>query len=275
MKGFRNIGIDGLAFAVPAGWNAMSLEQLKFLAQLLQVRRTSFEVCTMMLMHGIGGMIVGIPDTDRGTVTVRLQGRRFALTVDQVSALAETYSFLFDDVYVPEPHIVPSLTMNHFPAIRSGGRVLKGPADGMLDIPFDSYVWLQTYLSGVGADPDNMNLALGSLWHSTDGTEPDDGDVDVIRALPAWQRMVMFWFVGGCLSRMQRLFPRVFSGGGGTAGGNVLDQQLRLLDSLAQGDMTRKDQVRRGKLVDALYVIDESVRRMEEREREMAKWKNA
>lgn len=271
-EGFKDIGIDDLAFTVPANWDAMSLGQLRFLAQLLQTRRTSFEVCTMMLMHGIGGMIVSMPVMDHGTV-VKLRGRRFALTVDQVSQLAETYSFLFDDLYAPDPNITPALTVNPFPEVRRGSLVLRGPSDGMLEISFGSYMWLQTYMSGVRTDPDNMNAALACLWkHDTGSCEPSEVDIDVISRLPAWQRMVMFWFVSGCLSRMQRLFPRVFSGGGGT-GGNVLDQQLRLLDSLAQGDMTKKNLVRQGKLVDALYVIDESLRKMEEREREMAKRK--
>lgn len=271
-EGFRDIGIGDLAFTVPAGWNAMSLGQLRFLAQLLQTRRTSFEVCTMMLMHGIGGMVVSSPEADDGAVVVKLRGRRISLTADQVSQLAETYSFLFDDVFAPEPNVTPALSVNPFPEVRHGNLVLRGPADGMLEIPFGSYMWLQTYMSGVRTDPGNMNAALACLWkHDTGSCEPSEVDIGVVSRLPAWQRMVMFWFVSGCLSRMQRLFPRVFSGGG--LGGNVLDQQLRLLDSLAQGDMTRKDQVRQGKLVDALYVIDESLRKMEEREREMAKRK--
>lgn len=265
---YRNIGIGEMSFKVPSCWNALTVEQLRFLAGLLESERTSFEVCLMMLLKCIGGRIVRVSEEERA-VLISLKGNWFMMDVEQASDLAATQSYLFDDVYIPEPHITSALTVNQFPEIRRGGVVLTGPADGMLEIPFGRYIWLQTYLSGVRADAGNLNLALASLWHSsTEGDEPTDEDASVISSLPAWQRMVMFWYVSGCLSRIQRLFPRVFSGGGG-GGGNVLDQQLRLLDSLAGSDMTKKEQVRKGRLIDALYVIDESVRKMEEREREM------
>ena len=274
MTDTKTLRIGPLFFHVPASWNAMSLPQLRFLAQLLDRERTSFEVCTMMLLHFIGGRLVFQPDIEEGFSVIELKGRRYAVTADQLSDMAECFAFLFDSIYKGEPAIAPGLTMNPFPTISEGGCVLKGPADGMLEIPFGRYVWLQTYLSGVKDDSDNLNLALACLWHSADtGTEPIDDDVAVIRSLPSWQRLVMFWFVSGCISRIHRLFPRVFSGGGSAAGGNVLDQQLRLLDSLANSDMTKKEQVRQGKLVDALYVIDESLRRKEEREREMERQK--
>ena len=272
MKNTRSLTVGDLSFHLPASWNAMSLPQLRFLAQLLNRERTSYEVCTMMLLYCIGGRVVLQPEIDDFCV-IKLKGRRYAVTTDQLSDMAECFGFLFDGIFKDKPAITPALTMNPFPTISQGGMVLKGPSDGMLEIPFGSYVWLQTYLSGVEADPDNMNLALGSLWHSADNwTEPQDEDVALIRSLPSWQRLVMFWFVSGCISRMHRLFSRVFSGGG-SAGGNVLDQQLRLLDSLAGSDMTKKEQVRSGKLIDALYVIDESIRKKEEYDKEVERMK--
>ena len=59
-------------------------------------------------------------------------------------------------------------------------------------------------------------------------------------------------------------FPRVFSGGGSVTG-NVFESQLRLLDSLAKNDMTKKPAVREGLLYDALMTMDESIRMQEER----------
>ncbi len=61
-------------------------------------------------------------------------------------------------------------------------------------------------------------------------------------------------------------FPRVFSGQKGSIRNNVFDSQLRLLDTLANSDMTKKDAVRKGSLMDALYSMDESVRKHDELE---------
>lgn len=258
---------------LPADWDSMSEGELHFLAGLLDRQRTSFEVCVMMLLFSIGGRMISHPEYDDGICVVQIHGRRYSLTVQQLSDLAEIYSFLFDNVYVEAPAITPQLTKNHYRNVSHAGCVLVGPDDGMLSITFGSYVWLQTYLSGASHDSHNLSLALACLWRSDKGTdEPLEADAKVIEALPAWKQMIMFWFMSGCLRRIQRLFPRVFRGSGGVAG-NVLDQQLRLLDSLAGSDMTKKEQVRKGKLIDALYVIDESVRKKEEREQELARAK--
>lgn len=273
-KGYTSVVIDGLNVVFPATWDTMNLHQLRFLASLMESRRSAVEVCIMMVMCAMSGRADVCSMDDVQVYRVHVQGLTFVLTAEQMTSLAECFGFLFDDVSAPQPSLSPRLTVNHFPVIDHAGCVLHGPSDGMLDIPFGRYIWLQTYMSGAGKDSHNLNLALASLWRSSDdGDEPSDADACVIGKLPAWQRMVMLWYVSGCLARIHRLFPRVFGGGGSGAVGNVLDQQLRLLDSLAQSDMTKKDQVRRGKLVDALYVIDESLRRMEERERELAKKK--
>ena len=64
---------------------------------------------------------------------------------------------------------------------------------------------------------------------------------------------------------MAEAYPRIFSGEG-KSNGRVFDSQLRLLDSLAQSDMTKKPEIRKGLFLDALYAMDESIRRKEETE---------
>ena len=76
----------------------------------------------------------------------------------------------------------------------------------------------------------------------------------------------MYWYILGRLSCMANSYPRIFSGEGKGSYGRVFDAQLRLLDSLAQSDMTKKPEIRKGLLLDALYSMDESIRRKEETE---------
>lgn len=271
----REIGIDDLRFQVPSDWNSMSIGQLRFLAELLEVQRTSFEVCVMMLLYTIGAN-ADFPEYSDGVTVIKIGSRRFPLTTDQVSDLAMTYEFLFDNCFGRNPHITSHLTNNPFPQIDCGSDShLFGADYSMLSIPFGRYVWLQTYLSGVQHDKDNFPKALACVWcHDPALIEPSEDDVDIIRKLPAWQQLVMFWFICGSLENIQDKFPRVFSSGGTAAAvGNVLDLQLRLLDSLAGGDMTKKEQVRSGKLIDALYVIDESIRKKEEYDKEVERMK--
>ena len=81
--------------------------------------------------------------------------------------------------------------------------------------------------------------------------------------------MIMTWFVMGSIRYLSDSFPRVFGDGGGQGFGNVFDSQLRLLDSLAAHDMTKKDRVRRGLFLDAIYSMDERLRIQEEAEKKM------
>ena len=268
----RRITIDGMGFDVPGEWDELSRQQLEFLSRLLDEQRSAVEVRTMMLLHGLGAEV---HSSDPDGYDLTLQGRRMVIDAERISWMADLYGFLFEDDGRGGLVLAPQLTISPYPEITRRGVRLTSSSDGMLSMPFGRYVWMQTYLSRAGHDSDYLDLSLACEWHSLgDLLEPKESDARIIRSLPVARRMVMFWYVSGCLRRIYRLFPRVFSGGGPPMGGNVLDQQLRLLDSLAGGDMTKKDQVRRGKLIDALYVIDESIRRKEEHEREVDRLNN-
>ena len=90
-------------------------------------------------------------------------------------------------------------------------------------------------------------------------TGPEDQLFDITFA------QFMYLQILGSLSCMAEAYPRIFSGEG-KSNGRVFDSQLRLLDSLAQSDMTKKPEIRKGLFLDALYAMDESIRRKEETE---------
>lgn len=266
----RKLTIDGMDFEVASEWDELSRRQLEYLASLQAEPRTAVEVMTLMLLDTLGAHVNFT--TEEGDYNLTIQGRRMIIDAERMSWMADLYSFLFEEDEKGAQRLSPKLTISPYPEIQRRDVRLRCTDDGMLSMPFGRYVWLQTYLSGVQRDKDNLELALACEWHSVGETlEPKDSDAKIIRNMSPGKRMVMFWYISGCMRRIHRLFPRVFSGVGSAVGGNVLDQQLRLLDSLAGGDMTKKDQVRKGRLIDALYVIDESLRRKEEYDRELEK----
>ena len=266
----HKLTIDGMEFDVPGEWDELSRQQLEYLAGLLSEQRSAVEVKTLMLLYGLGATVNATMDD--GSYKLTIQGSRLTIDAERMSWMADLYSFLFEEDEKGAQRLSPKLTISPYPEIQRRDVRLRCTDDGMLSMPFGRYVWLQTYLSGVQRDKDNLELALACEWHSVgEILDPKESDARIIRSLPVIRRMVMFWYISGCMRRIHRLFPRVFSGVGSAAGGNVLDQQLRLLDSLAGGDMTKKDQVRKGRLIDALYVIDESLRRKEEYDRELEK----
>ena len=85
----------------------------------------------------------------------------------------------------------------------------------------------------------------------------------------------MYWFIQGSFVFLADCFPDMFkSGGDAVAMRNTLDHQLRLLDSLAQHDVTKKDEIRRSPLFDVLYALDEQMKIAEERERRIEEQKS-
>lgn len=76
------------------------------------------------------------------------------------------------------------------------------------------------------------------------------------------------WFYLGTLSYLSARFPSVLSGGSSDGEDlNVFDNQQRIIDSLAEGDVTKKEQVRESLLYDALYSMEMAAKKMEAMEK--------
>lgn len=71
------------------------------------------------------------------------------------------------------------------------------------------------------------------------------------------KQMVLLWWVEGCLRYIGKMFPALFSAPDESPGksnnSNVLASQMRIIDSLSTGDVTKKEAVRKSKLYDTLY----------------------
>jgi hypothetical protein len=165
-------------------------------------------------------------------------------------------------------HLTPDLTTNPYPTIHCQLWKFIGPEDQLLDITFEQFMYLQTYLDAMHSDPTKIDHLLACLWHRNKVFDINqlDKDAAILHHLPEDRKILMYWYILGSLSCMANSYPRIFSGEGKGSYGRVFDAQLRLLDSLAQSDMTKKPEIRKGLLLDALYSMDESIRRKEETE---------
>ena len=262
------------SYSVPSTGNEMETRQLEYLARLLLHRRLSpAEVKVRMLLHCLGARL---RRSYIGGKTLLCMGRE-AWPVDTATMtdLSAAMDFLTADSGKGRTVCDPALTRQPYPLLRAGGRQLHGAADNLYSLTFGQYMYLLTYLDAASGDPMSLAHALSCVWTSGKTFDIDraDDDADHIRRLPLERQTVMYWFVSGSLSALADQFPRLFGrpvAGGGVMqrmGGNVLDRQLRLLDALAGGDVTKKDLVRDGLLMDALYTMDERVRQHEEQER--------
>lgn len=269
----HTLQINNDTYRLPESWNELTLRQLYFLVDITRQDTLIEEVKIKMLLRCLNASVLPPRKADGGRTRIRfgnrLFGKSYPFTPEEVHSLADLFGFLFEKEEESDRYrIQPRLSVNPFPTLRIRCRRFTGADDGLYGITFEQFIYMQTYLDALRSDPSRLDSLLACVWHRGKRFDIDrlERDARLLHHLPDADKMVMCWFITGSLAILGEQYPRVFSGGG-TSRNPVFDSQLRLLDSLAGSDMTKKDAVRKGLLIDALYTMDESIRRKEEREK--------
>lgn len=291
------IKIDNDEYRLPQEWDELTERQLRFLARQTTGNVPVEQLKIYMMLYCLGARVqrdsriwgnaifrrVGTESTH---VTLRIGLRKkYRLLPEEVLSLSRLMEFLLQaDKPSQKPgyryfrqeqpayHLHPSLTRNPYPVLHVRLRRFTASEDGLFSLTFGQYMYLQTYLDGLQNGNSTLEQVLACLWHRGHQFDIDrlESDARLLRHLPADRKMVMYWFIAGSIEELACAFPRLFSAAPASGRrSNTFDQQLRLLDSLAGSDMTKKDAVRNGNLLDALYAMDESVRKQEELEGRM------
>lgn len=277
----HKILINDDVYHLPESWDELTVPQLLCLVKLtksdIPVEQLKIEMLLYCLKAHVCRKKVIYQDKVRISIGQRsnrvkftIRNHSYLFTPDEVNSLADLFYFLLKSIterFSDEKkyYINPSLTVNPYPFIRCRLRRFTGPDDNLFDITFEQYMYMQTYLSAMQQDAQNINMLLACLWHRGKSFDINhiEKDSAILKHLPEAKKMLMYFFILGSLSYLSEMFPNVFSGDGKSSG-RIFDSQLRLLDSLAQSDMTKKDEVRHGLFIDALYSMDQSLTRKEE-----------
>ena len=296
----HTIQIDDDTYQVPADWDELTPDQLRYLARITREEQPIEQLKLLMLLYCLRARVARHPKlwkplislkvgSESPRVRIRIGRKSYWLTPEEVNLMADQLGWLITsretsasklqrrhNPYAKQEYeyfLQPLRTVNPCPVLRIRLHRLKGPDDNLFDITFEQYMYMQTYLDALAADPAKLDCLLACLWHT--GRRFDinrlEHDAKIIHHLPAEVKMMLYWFILGSIQNFADCYPRVFSGGSGQITGNVLDSQFRLLDSLAAHDMTKKDEVRRGLFLDALYAMDEQLRIQEEMKEKMQK----
>lgn len=270
-------------YQLPENWDELTSIELGYLVHLTQQDISLEKVKVHMLLYCLkahvtshrkiyGDQVRIAVGKESTNICFRIRKRKYLLTPEEIHSLANLLSFLFEretDRYgkTQRYYIKPLRFVNPYPTLCIRIRKFTGPDDGLYDITFEQFIYMQTYLDAMHQDPQKINQLLACLWHRGSSFDINrlERDAALLSHLPDIQKMVMYWFITGNMINLGFHYPRVFSGGGAITR-NVFDSQLRLLDTLANSDMTKKDSVRKGNLLDAIYTMDESLRRQEEME---------
>lgn len=268
----RPVVIGSKTVQLPSEWQEFSVAQLELIARLVS---SSLPVETVKLYLVLNLLALRIT-RKVGDDTFRFvwRHRRGTITTDEMARLISVYDFLFGEIEEkPGTYIVVSgLTRDPYPHLTDGLFPFFGPGDVLDRLTYDQFVYAHTYMSQLtSSDLQALPRLLACLWHRRQHFDPSliERDARRLSRLSKERQTVMFWYWCGCLSAIRQLFPRVFSGG--ASGGNVFEEQQRVINALADGDMTKADAVRRGLLYDALFSMDETIRRTEETKQALQK----
>lgn len=281
----HSIQINDDYYRLPESWDELTTNQLLHLVQLTSSDIPIEQLKVYMMLYCLQAHVcrhsaifkdyiricIG---QSKEKVLFKVRKKKYMLLPDEINQLADLFSFLLTKESIKystdyKYFVHPQLTVNPYPTFRCRLRKFTGPDNGLLDIRFEQFMYMQHYLDALNREPEQIDRLLACLWHSKKQFDINrlEKDASTISHLPHSQKMVMYWFVIGALSYLADVFPRVFSGSG-KSDGRVFDSQMRLLDSLAQSDMTKKPEIKQGLLIDALYTMDESIRRKEEVEKD-------
>lgn len=260
------INIQDAKYQVPASWNEMSKDQYLFLIKLSERQDLTYvEIQLKFFLYCIKATVR--KDIGNGLFVIKTKHGRHPLFVDELTAVLGVFDYLFE-VQGNIRSISPKTTVNHFKHVKCRGKSLRGPGDALEDITYEQFVWLQTWQSQLNADPDAINQLISVLYTN----RAKEHEVRTVRRMRKLVKAAILWYIQGTMSFLQLQFPHVF----GTLDDsdqkvNVFDYQQRIIDSLAEGDVTKKNKVRQSLLYDALYSMEMAAINIEKQEKEYKK----
>jgi hypothetical protein len=242
--------------SLPGNWNELTAKEILYLLKLTSENISPQECKVKMMLYCLNA---SIKQKRNGLFLLKIGREKHLVSSEWINDQAEKLDFLLSD---PDEegnrYIYPKLTRNPFPTLTSRLRTLKGPADGLTEITYDQFIFLQTYQDRMQTDDNAIDLFISVIY-----TYKGKNDVKLVSHLDPNVKMAIFWFYLGCLDFITAKFPLTFSGGG-EAKGSVFENQMRIVNTLANGDVTKKPEVRNSNLYDALYSMEMAV---EEHER--------
>lgn len=267
----RPVVIGNKTVQLPSDWKEFTTGQLELIAHVSS-KAMPVETAKLYIVLNLLGLRITRKVGD-DTFRFVWRFRRGVITTEEMAQLTAAYDFLFGEVEgKPGTFVVLSgLTRDPYPHLTDGLYAFRGPGDLFEHVTYDQFVYANTYMAQLGTHPEVFPQLLACLWHRRRRFDPEriESDARRLSRLPKERQTVMFWYWIGSLGALRRIFPRVFSGSGKDIG-NIFEEQQRIIDALADGDMTRKQAVRSGLLLDAMFSMDESIRKAEEMKRSLS-----
>lgn len=259
------IAIEDARYEIPSEWNDLTKKQLISLIKLSEKQMSYVELQLKFFLHCISGIVS--ENITTGLFKIKTPQGLHSLFADELTSILHVFDFLFEEEESGQRAISPRLLINHFKKVRTGCVSIYGPNDMLDNITYNQFVWLQTWQNRLNDNHKAIDEFLNVIYSNRSGKQ----NMRAVRRMPQTVKTGILWFYLGTLRFLEAKFPHVFGGSSSGENMNVFDNQQRVIDSLADGDVTKKNQVRESLLYDALYSMEMAAIRMKEVEKQQKK----
>lgn len=285
----RVLTFDDLEIQLPGSWAELSLKQLRFLAKMCLRGASEKEVKLNMLLFCAGCRVVKHVTVSDLTESYLVKHKRRVFNIDcfVFNEIISAFDFLFNIIDTDDEkannqrlYITPNgLINNPLPKIKVLFRSLYGVGDALYNLTMSEFSIIEINRDLYVRKHDVLALhKMVSILYRLPGNVDGDNRCPLsskiadkgywrVKFIKPEDKLIIYWFYTGVLLHLTERFPRTFSGDGTGAKGNVYDEMSRLINSLASGDMTKKNLVRDGLLWDALYSIEDTMEQAEKMEK--------
>lgn len=282
----KTLSINAEKFYLPGSWNELTHDQLLRIAELSQDERTEqdFKLKALLSITGLRMMeknSVIIDDIEH--FYIRTPGKNvYLLSVVQLYEVCEYLNFLFQYQVRPDGSAIwelsSKLTKNRIGTVNVNDKIWHGPADGLSNIKVSEFIRAEVSLSKFYETKDirYLRLLFSTLWRpaakqpiSIDIREEyDDGLVEkrsmLTAKIPLKILFAVMIFYLGCRRMLSVKFKYASDGKDSSNDKDVFMSFMRMVNGLAENDVTKHEAVRQTYLIEMMVTIDEIARQNEE-----------
>jgi hypothetical protein len=274
-------------FLIPSIWNQLSREQLMKIASLsLQsINHVDFKLKLFLFIAGLKVAIT--PEIEEVDETLFLfrksKSKQYLLSSDDILGVCDSLNFLFDIEQVngkKQYFLNSKLTKNIIGPIRVANELWFGPADALTNLKTDEYIRAEHSIFQYHKTQDEfyLNKLIACLWRPAAAVPAsddirvkfDDGIVNASAILASniapEIKQGIYLFYSGSRKFLSARFPHS-SNGKPSDDKDIFLLFLKMVNGLANNDVTKHEAVRAAYLMDTLVCIDEFARQQQEFEK--------
>lgn len=301
----RTLTIDGDKFPIPENWNELTRQQLVTLGQLNRFSLPVGEFQFKMLLAFTGLVPERKPEVqkinykgERRIFHHMANGRRkYLIEQAELAWISEQLNFFFkktkNDEKEEQFYVHSTLTKNLLPDIDVKGKTWYGPSDSLTNLLFAEFIHTETFLDYYGhtKKPEYLDKLIATIYRPQDPEyNPKSvnfhGDrrekfndhlidmraVKLAEVHPAVKQAIYLFYLG-CRNFIVKKFPKVFPpSSGNEKKKDAFMQFMKLVDALANNDVTKNEQIRQTYLYEVMVSL-QAAAEQKERIEEMYKKK--